>query len=622
MARKHKPTIAEAKRLHAKLTRPKARTGKRNLKADASGYEARMGPAGQRYQALTADREPYLIRARRQAGLTIPYLFREQGANQTTDEPNTWQSFGGYAVNNLASKIVLALFPAGRPNFRLTPSRSVLKSLQQFDPDTRGAVKAEIGKGLSMVEQEVSQATEEDGDRSVQFDAARHMITGGNHGFQFYPDGSLRGISLERFVIVRDPAGNLLEFVLCDCMAYETLPPDIQEEVKRLGFPYDDKQPVQPRVDVYTHGSLQADKTWKVYQEVFGMTVEGSEANYATDFLPFQFPPMILLHGENYGRSYCEDYEGDLQTLDGLTETVTTGSAAAALLIRLVKPGAAIQKKQLAEANNGDVLTGQEGDVTTLVTNKTADFQQASALLQQIVDRLTRAFLLNSAVQRGGERVTAEEIRYVAQELEDALGGVYSNQVVTWQTPYAKLKLHYGQKSGRVTKLPPGMAKVTVIAGMAALGRNADLEALDTFIQGGAQTIGAQGMVAAINPRIYMARRAAALGIDADGLIFTDQEASAMAQSEQQKALIGMFGPEIVKQLGQYMTATSKQSIANQGQQQPPAEAGQTPQGQAALAGLQPQPVAALAQGSPAPAPVEPGTTLGPPISQGTGTVQ
>lgn len=34
--------------------------------------------------------------------------------------------------------------------------------------------------------------------------------------------------------------------------------------------------------------------------------------------------------------------------------------------------------------------------------------------------------LLNSAVQRNGERVTAEEIRYVAGELEDTLGGVYS----------------------------------------------------------------------------------------------------------------------------------------------------------------------------------------------------
>lgn len=597
MARKAAPTIADAKALKRKLNAKKRK--RLNVKGDASGYAASLGPAGKRYQALTADREPYLIRARRIAGLTIPYLFRETGANQTTDEPNTWQSFGGYGVNNLASKIVLALFPAGRPNFRLVQSKAAEKAIQQYDPDTRGALKAEIGKGLSAVEQEVMRCSEEDGDRSVQFDAARHMIVGGTHGFQFYPDGSLRGMSLEQFVNVRDPAGNLLEFVICDCLAYETLPRDIQEAVLANGFPYDERQPIQQEVEVYTHGRLDEDKTWKLYQEVYNATVPRSEATYAADFLPYQFPPMILLHKENYGRSYCEDYEGDLQTLDGLTETVTTGSAAAALLIRLVKPGAGVSKKQLAEANNGDVLTGQEGDVTTLLTNKANDWQQTMALLQQIVDRLTRAFLLNSAVQRGGERVTAEEIRYVAQELEDALGGVYSNQVTTWQSPYAKLKLHYGQKSGRVTKLPAGATKVTIIAGMAALGRNAELEALDTFIQGAVQTVGQQGVIQAINPRIYMSRRAAALGIDTDGLIYTDEEAAAQAQNDQRQALMSMFGPEIVKQLGQYVTGTTKATIAaNATAGQPTQAGGAAPP--AGGAGLMPQPVAALGQGGPA----------------------
>lgn len=48
---------------------------------------------------------------------------------------------------------------------------------------------------------------------------------------------------------------------------------------------------------------------------------------------------MNLLAGENYGRSYCEDFEGDLQSLDGYEQTIQEGSMAAATFVRLVRPG-------------------------------------------------------------------------------------------------------------------------------------------------------------------------------------------------------------------------------------------------------------------------------------------
>jgi hypothetical protein len=63
-----------------------------------------------------------------------------------------------------------------------------------------------------MVEQEFSECMEEDGDRARLNVAILKMIVGGNHGLQFYPDGTLRGISLERFVTQRDPSGKLLRW--------------------------------------------------------------------------------------------------------------------------------------------------------------------------------------------------------------------------------------------------------------------------------------------------------------------------------------------------------------------------------------------------------------------------
>lgn len=59
-----------------------------------------------------------------------------------------------------------------------------------------------------------------------------------------------------------------------------------------------------------------------------------------------------------------------------------------------------------------------------------------------IESRLSYAFMLNSAVQRSGERVTAEEIRYVANELEDTLGGIYSILSQELQLPLANTLLN------------------------------------------------------------------------------------------------------------------------------------------------------------------------------------
>lgn len=550
------------------------------------------GPACGRYSALRATRDAYLVRARRVAGLTIPSLFREEGAAGGDDTVTTWQSHGARCVNNLASKIVLALFPPARPFIRLEPSRQTLLAFNQMDPDTAGALKAEIDKGLGATEREFANCVEEDGDRATLFDAARHLIVGGNHGIQIYPGGSIRGFPLDSYVTMRDSQGTLLEWVICDNMMFAALPKDIQDMVATRGYDINPQTNPKQCIDVYTHGMLVEGRI-EVYQEVYGLKVPGSDASYEPDYCPYQFLCMIRLKNEHYGRSYAEDYEGDLQALDSLTEIITTGSAAVARFIQLVRPGGRVSKKALQEARNGDVLTGQAEDVVTVQGNKEGDFGTAQKVLDGITERLTAAFLLNSSVQRSAERVTAEEIRYVAQELEDALGGVYANLTVTWQRPYGTVKLRICQKTGRVTKLPSGSVKITVIAGMAAIGRNDELAALDSFVQGATAQLGAQVMTQAINPRILLARRATALGIDTQGLIYSEEEASAQLQAQQQQLATQTFGPELVKQLGQYLTRSNAAAIAAAAPTQgapAPAAPGQPPGSPPAGAGGPPQP--------------------------------
>jgi Bacteriophage head to tail connecting protein len=528
-----------------------------------------MGMAAQRYAQGSTDRQPFLDRARRCAKLTIPYLFRKEGDNSSTDTEVPWDSSGAYMVSNLAAKVILALFPPGRPPMKLKQAKIATDSLMNTDADAseKAELKAQIDAGLSLVEQEFVELFEEDADRARMGIAALKMIVGGNHGFQFYDDGSLRDFSLDRYVLWLDTAGNLLEFVIKDSLDYATLPPLVQAAATLNGFVHDASDPGKRNIDVFTWGRRMGNQ-FKLCQELQGQMVQGSDAVYNMDVMPYFFPMWNRLDNESYSRSYVENYEGDFQTVEGLTQTIVESSAAIASFVRMVSPTGLTSKKALAEAKNGDVITGRDEDVTTLISSKGGDLQTADKTIDKAQARLARAFLLNSAVQRGGERVTAEEIRFVAQELEDGLGGVYSQQVVTFQTPYIRLKMFYSQKQGRLTALPKGQVKVSIIAGMAALGRNAELANLDSFIGGAVQVFGAEQVFAALGPkaiRTYLYKRAAALGIDTTGLIPTAAEGEAMDTQAQQQQLVQQLGPEALKQIGQNQTATQVAGIQSEG---------------------------------------------------------
>lgn len=522
------------------------------------GQDNAIGPGGAaslRYARGKFDREPYLRRGRDNAALTIPYLFRPEGDNSQTDPEVPWNSGGAYALANMGAKLILALFPVGLPPMKLKPGQATQQGIIELasqDPDKAGALEASIDLGLSRVEQEFVEAVEEDGDRAKLAIGALKLLCGGNHGFAFQKEGVLRGISLDRYVTWRDASGTLLEFVVEDGLAYESLPPDIRGHVDTGGYQQPEAGKSHAAIKLYTHGFLR-DGRWEVYQEIYGKEVDGSRYFRDPDALDFFFPVWNLLDGEHYGRSYVENYLGDLQGVEGISQTVQEGAAAIAKFLTLVDPTGLTSKKTLAQAQNGAIISGREADVHVLANNKGGDLQAVMSISDKMERRIAAAFLLNSSVQRQGERVTAEEIRFVAGELEDAQAGAYSQQAISWQQPYVRLKLAHLMRAKRVTPLPANSVKVTIVGGMGGLARNAELQALDALVQGTLQTFGPTA-VERINLTIYYQRRAAALGVKTDGLLYSEEYLQQQKQEMQQQQMLQQLGPEAVKQVGQNIT--------------------------------------------------------------------
>ena len=226
----------------------------------------------------------------------------------------------------------------------------------------------------------------------------------------------------------------------------------------------------------------------------------------------------------------------------------------------MVNPNGMTKKKDLVESKNLAVITGMAQDVTSLQANKTADFRVALDTAGKITDRLGYAFLLNTAIQRPGERVTAEEIRYMARELEDALGGIYSVLTQEFQLPLLLIMLERLQRNKTIPKLPKGIVKPAIITGMEAIGRSQDLERLHTFVQLATQLGAAQYL----NIDEIMARVGASIGIDTNGLVKTKEQIAQEQQAAQQAQMMQAALPNAVNGLAQI---ASNAQVAAQEQQ-------------------------------------------------------
>lgn len=504
-----------------------------------------IGRAEGRYRELEAIRSPYLERARECSKYTIPSLIPPDGDKSSIRLYSPFQSMGSRGVNNLGSKLLLTLLPPNSPFFRF-----VIDSLVEEEQMKDGGedIKEQVEKALSKVERAIMTSVEASGDRIVCFEAMKHLIVGGNILLHDGDDG-MRAFHLDRYVVKRDPMGNPVEIIVHEEMAPESLPEEFIEKLKESGIAVAGPG-AEKVVSIYTHLE-RGDTLWSVYQESFGMKIEGTEGSYPVDTCPWLPLRFIRVDGEDYGRGYVEEYLGDLISLEGLSKAIVEGSLAAAKLIILVNPNGTTRLKTLANLPNGGIAEGNADDVTTVQMQKFHDFGTAERMIQRIEERLAHAFLMNTAVQRDAERVTAEEIRYMAGEIEDALGGHYSMFAQEFQLPYVNIKMSKLQRAGKLPKLPKELVKPAIVTGLDALARGHDRNKLAGFLQVIGTSLGPEAVMQNVNVRVAIERFAMSDGIDTHGLIYTEEEIAQKQQQNQMMALAQQLGPDAMKVLQQ-----------------------------------------------------------------------
>jgi len=496
--------------------------------------------ARDRYTQLTKGRSQFLDTAVECSRLTLPYLIQEDLSSRPTHQKlhTPWQSVGSKSVVNLAAKLMLALLPPQTTFFKLQIRDDKLG--EEIAPE----VKSELDLTFSKLERMVMDHINASSDRVVVHQALKHLIVSGNALIFMGKDG-LKNYPLQRYVVNRDGNGNICEIVTKELISRKMLGADLPEPLPNS--PGDDGYKTgsdDQDVEVYTYVRLDDNGRWVWHQEALDMILPGSRSTSPKNTSPWLVLRFNTVDGEDYGRGRVEEFLGDIRSLEGLSQALVEGSAAASKVVFLVSPSSTTKPKTIAEAGNGAIVQGRPDDVGVIQVGKTADFRTAAEQMANLERRISEAFLVLQV--RQSERTTAEEVRLTQMELEQQLGGLFSLLTVEFLVPYLNRTLHILQRMNVLPKLPKDLVRPEIVAGVNALGRGQDQQSLVMFIQTIAQTMGPEVMAKFLDPGEYIKRLAAAQGIDVLNLVKTaetmEQEKQQQMQEQQQAALTAQAG--------------------------------------------------------------------------------
>ncbi len=507
------------------------------------------------YGDLESVRDDFLDRGRMCAELTIPFLLPKQGHTSSNNFYTPYQGFGARAVNNLASKLLLALFPTNGPFFRYSADEADLQEAEKQDPNFRTGIETSL-KGREKVTMAELESTPF---RSPFFLALKLLIVSGNSLIHLGEDNNIKVFRLDNYVVRRDSSGNVIEMITQEKVNPVTLDEEVLAEAKiNLNEKAEDGKDNDPikEVSIYTQ-VLRTGSKWIVKQEINEHEITSARGSYPLDENPWLPLRFSRIDGEDYGRGLVEEYFGDFVSLDGLRRDLTEGSAAMSKVVFLVKKNGQTRLKDVSTAENGDVKPGDAEDVSVIQAEKRADFAVVRETYRDIETELAKAFLLNSSVQRNAERVTAEEIRFLARELEDTLGGVYTIQSQEFQLPFISIFTRRLEKSNKLQKLPKGSVSPRIITGLSALGRTDDLDKMLQLVQIVSQ-LGPEGM-AHLNMSTMITRAATSLFIDQEGLIKSPEEMQQEQQAAQEAQLMQSAAPGAVQEIIKGATANGKE---------------------------------------------------------------
>lgn len=481
------------------------------------------------FTRLDGLRAAYLTRAEKHAGFTLPRICPPSNYDSNRDSlTHDFQSVGAQAVNHLVNRLMLTLFAPSRPFMRLTLDRKVLAQLT-----SNGVPIEQVEAALAEGEQQAVAELDNRPIRPKLYELLATLTIVGD-GLLYLPrgkDDEAAVYNIRDYVLQRTPGGKISTLIVREKVAATDLTDDARAAYLASGKHLKDDDSVHLYHWVRrTSRTGYEETTW--IEDV--QLPEKFTQTHKEDECPWVSCAWHLKRGQHYGTSHVEDYSGDFAALSALSEAQVKGAILASEFRWLVNPGGMTKPEDLQDSENGAALPGVEGDITLVANSKPGDLQVVRTIGEDYIRRIGHGFLLNSAMTRDAERVTAEEIRAQAMELETGLGGVYTRLALGLQAPLGRWLL-----AAVDVKLGDTQIKMRIVTGLDALSRNGDLAALRAALADCAALQQLGPIASELNLQAIIATIFIGHGIKADKYLKTaDQKAAEREQALADQAAV------------------------------------------------------------------------------------
>lgn len=475
------------------------------------------------WSRLDSLRSGFLSRCERYAALTIPKVCLPAGYDVVSqDQTHDYQSLGAEAVNNVVNKLMIAVFPNGHTFFRMKVDRELRKQLA-----AQGMTEDVIDQVLAEGERDAVTELESSGQRPKLYQLMRHLVITGNVAIDtFSHKDHIKVIGIRNFVVSRTGDGKLKTLVIREKLLFGELTAKVQEALPGR-FDEDTEVSHYKRIRRLRNGDYVLDQA---IDEV-ALPNDRFGGKWTEETLPFDVLTWDLDDESDYATSLVEEHVADFEALSVLAEGTVDGSVMAAEVRYGVNPAGMTTADDMNKSENGDFLPARPDDIAAITADNYNGVKVAFDVMSRWEQRIARNFLMGSAITRDAERVTAEEIRMNAKELESAYGGRYSALGATLQPRIANWLLDRLKFSIKGTKI-----KVVIITGLEALSRNADVQNVKMALT---DLAAVAALPESLQKRVKFEPLAAFIGrgygTDLSPFIMNDEEYKAVLDEEQSR---------------------------------------------------------------------------------------
>lgn len=485
------------------------------------------------FDKLDTDRTVALNRKREHAALTISSLLPYEGHTIHMPLEVPYSTVPAEGINSLAARITSVVFPLnGQSIFELMVN-------EPFVP--QGRDDSDLVQSFRRFESAVMNVLAPTNLRSSVHLAYKQLITLGDTLLHMDDDFQFRVFRPDQFVVRRKHEGQWQEIILVEAVLPEW-EPDLSDSE---GFP----DPISPTViptapqgeqweALYTRIRRTENNKFEVTQEHRGREV----GRRTYEVCPYFLGRWNTVSGEPYGTSLVEDMFGEIRVLDALSKALLDLSLLNAEHRWGVNPAGITEIQDLLDSVNGEFVGASPNDVFPMQFANNPALQSLFATVKHREEVVGRRFLMNSAVQPQGERVTAFQVSVLAQELESMLGGILSSAARDLQEPILRRVLYVmGQKdmiprdiSSEIEKAG-GYVKIRIRAGLEILNREAERAKLDQALQNVRNL--PPDATSAFNWSAIGKDWWESMGLESTGRIYTEEEIAQQQAAAQQQAM-------------------------------------------------------------------------------------